>query len=334
MNTSLVITSIAAPNPVMAAFAEGCREKGVDFIVIGDVVSPSDFALSGCDFWSLDRQRELGFRLAKILPERHYSRKNLGYLVAMNRGADIIVETDDDNFPRKKFWDARNREQKVPVLKDSGWVNSYKYFTSATIWPRGFPLELIQQPVPHISEFEAMKALCPIQQGLADDNPDVDAVFRLVYPLPQTFNQNMQLALGQDSWCPFNSQNTTWFKEAFPLLYLPSFCSFRMTDIWRSFIAQRICWANDWQILFHGPTVWQERNEHNLLKDFSDEVVGYLNNASMCEMLANLELFPGVENLPKNLLICYRALIDRGLVGDGEMALLEAWLEDLSVFTG
>jgi hypothetical protein len=27
-----------------------------------------------------------------------------------------------------------------------------------------------------------------------------------------------------------------------PLLYLPSHCCFRMTDIWRSFIAQRCLW--------------------------------------------------------------------------------------------
>ena len=44
-----------------------------------------------------------------------------------------------------------------------------------------------------------------------------------------------------------------------------------MTDIWRSFVAQRIAWANGWAILFHEPTVWQDRNEHNLMRDFRDE---------------------------------------------------------------
>jgi hypothetical protein len=332
MATSLVITSIAAPNPVMAAFAEGCRENAVDFIVIGDAVSPPDFTLSGCDFWSLERQAGLGKRLAEIIPQRHYSRKNLGYLVAMQRGADVIIESDDDNFPRKKFWEKRELIQQVPLLEKAGWVNIYQYFTSATIWPRGFPLELIRQPAIPLSNFQVAEAKCPIQQGLADENPDVDAVYRLVNPLPQSFNQSMQVALGDHSWCPFNSQNTTWFKEAFPLLYLPSCCSFRMTDIWRSFVAQRICRANDWQVLFHGPTVWQERNEHNLLKDFSDEVVGYLNNAAMCELLDSLEIIPGTEHLAQNLLTCYQAFIGLGVVGEGEIALLEAWLEGISEF--
>lgn len=81
---------------------------------------------------------------------------------------------------------------------------------------------------------------CPIQQGLADNNPDVDAIYRLILPFPTIFRKGRKVALGNNSWSPFNSQNTTWWKKAFPLLYLPSYCSFRMTDIWRSFVAQRI----------------------------------------------------------------------------------------------
>ena len=48
-----------------------------------------------------------------------------------------------------------------------------------------------------------------------------------------------------------------------------------MTDIWRSFVAQRILQENDWAVLFHAPTVSQERNEHDLMRDFADEVPGY-----------------------------------------------------------
>jgi hypothetical protein len=132
------------------------------------------------------------------------------------------------------------------------------------------------------------------------------------------------------SWCPFNSQNTSWWPQAYPLLYLPAHCSFRMTDIWRSFVAQRIAWANDWGILFHEPTVWQDRNEHNLMRDFADEVPGYLHNREMGAALAALELKPGVEHLGDNLRSCYETLVRRGWVGEAELPLLEAWLADLS----
>ena len=141
------------------------------------------------------------------------------------------------------------------------------------------------------------KILAPIQQGLADLNPDVDAIYRLTQPLPVSFQKEpKRIALGHGSICPFNSQNTTWFREAFPLMYLPSYCSFRMTDIWRSFVAQRIAWTCGWNILFHEATVWQERNEHAIIKDFKDEISGYCNNREIMDRLMQLDLKERIEH--------------------------------------
>jgi len=328
--TALVVTSISQPNKALTLFAEGSRKNKVHFIVIGDTKSPSDFSLQGCEYWSIKRQQEMPFRVAELLPKGHYARKNLGYLRAIQEGASIIVETDDDNLPRDEFWSERNLLHQAKKINNSGWVNVYRYFTDALIWPRGFPLELVQQSAPSLPKHSESGICCPIQQGLADENPDVDAVYRLVYPLPQSFACGHEIAIGSNTWTPFNSQNTTWHHQAFPLLYLPSYCSFRMTDIWRSFVAQRICWENEWYILFHGPTVWQERNEHNLLKDFADEVSGYTNNARICAALAGLELTPGPEYLGKNLLACYECLISLDVVGSKELPLVRAWIDDFS----
>jgi len=329
-SVALVVTSISAPNPVLSALAEGSRRRGRQFVVIGDVPSPADFQIEGCDFYGLDAQYESGFHLARLCPTRHYARKNLGYLLAIREGANIIVETDDDNFPREEFWDERRRTVSVPALEGAGWVNVYRYFSEANIWPRGLPLERVRERVPDFESLSVKDADCPIQQGLADENPDVDAIYRLVEELPQSFRRDRRVALGAGAWCPFNSQNTTWWADAFPLLYLPAYCSFRMTDIWRSFVAQRIAWAQDWGVLFHEPTVWQERNEHNLMRDFRDEVPGYLHNAAICEALAGLKLAPGVERLGENLLACYARLVEMSLVGREELPLLAAWLEDLA----
>ncbi len=112
-------------------------------------------------------------------------------------------------------------------------------------------------------------------------------------------------------------------------MYLPSYCSFRMTDIWRSFVAQRIAWTCGWGILFHESTVRQERNEHDLLKDFSDEVVGYLDNHKIMEALSALDLKSGPQNVADNLFSCYGQLIDLGLIKAEEMSLLKAWIDDV-----
>ena len=333
MNTkkSLIITSIATDqHPVLKQFAKECKLHKTEFIVIGDTKSPENFNLEGCDFWSVNRQLTLPFELAPITPTRHYSRKNLGYLLAIQNGAEELVETDDDNIPRAEFWNEKKKENESYAFENAGWVNVYHYFTKNKIWPRGFPLEELQNPQANLSDLKNKPIHCPIQQGLADENPDVDAVYRLTYPLPVNFEIKTKLALGKNAWSPFNSQNTYWFKEAFPLLYLPSYCSFRMTDIWRSYVAQRIAWECGWSILYHEPTVWQERNDHNLMKDFEDEIPGYSNNLRICDELQKLDLKQGKENILDNLITCYKRLIDIHVIGKEEMPLLKAWIKDIS----
>src|SRR5450756_1027905 len=99
-----------------------------------------------------------------------------------------------------------------------------------------------------------------------------------------------------------------------------------MTDIWRSFVAQRICWEYGYGILFHSSTVYQERNEHNLMCDFKDEVSGYLNNGMICETLSVLTLKKC--NIFDNLKVCYEALVKKEMVGKEELILLNAWEKD------
>jgi hypothetical protein len=331
-NKSIVVTSINQPTKALIEIASKLPEHDFNFIVIGDSRSPDDFKLENCVFYSLERQLKLDFKYAQACPIKHYARKNIGYLLSMQNGASVIIETDDDNIPNATFWEERKDKFVAPCLVNKGWVNAYKYFTDINIWPRGFLLDKIHTPIVPYEELPQQECYCPIQQGLADLNPDVDAIYRLVLPLPISFRQDREIIFSQGSWCPFNSQNTTWFSSAYPLLYLPYYCSFRMTDILRSFVAQRIAWENNWSILFHKSTVYQERNEHNLMKNFEDEVVGYLNNEKICNELMELSLKSGIENIPNNLISCYKKLRDIGVVGMEELKLLHFWLEDISQY--
>lgn len=286
--------------------------------------------MEGCDFWSVERQHQSGLEYAAACPTRHYARKNIGYLIAIQQGAQTIIETDDDNFPREEFWQTRERRPQLAVSPENhGWLNVYGLYSKTLLWPRGLPLDAIQQPLPDVQTWKTQAADCPIQQGLADENPDVDAIYRLLLPLPQNFDGRPPVALARGTWCPFNSQNTRWWRDAFPLLYLPAYCSFRMTDIWRSFVAQRIAWENGWSLLFHKATVWQDRNDHSLMRDFEDEVPGYLHNRDLCDQLGALSLKPGADGIPDNLRQCYEVFIRKGVVESRELPLLDLWLKDL-----
>ncbi len=326
---SLVVTSISAPNSELREISNQCKARGFPFYVIGDVPSPSNFSIDGCEFYSLERQKTTGLKIAELLPTRHYSRKNIGYLLAMRTRPSMLLETDDDNMPLPEFWDSRQLQQQVHVLSGNGWTNIYAYFTKANIWPRGLPLDAVRAQLPDYEALAEMESNCPIQQGLADEDPDVDAIYRLLLPLPINFRKDRRLALARGTWCPFNSQNTAWFPKAYPLLYLPSYCSIRMTDIWRSFVAQRIAWENGWSVLFKGPDVFQKRNEHNLMRDFADEVPGYLNNRTIAARLGELKLEAGPENGGENLIRCYEEMVRLDLVPEKEIDLVRAWVQDL-----
>ena len=326
---AVVVTTINPPSRAVVDIDRDRRRLDARFFVIGDSKSPPDFSLPGADYLDLAAQRKLGFRFAELCPERHYARKNVGYLAAARAGASVIIETDDDNVPRDGFWAPRGRVQHAPRAAGQGWCNVYRYFSSANIWPRGLPLNQIQAGAPELSS-DLFEADCPIQQGLADENPDVDAIYRLVLPLPISFEPDRKVVLDEGLWCPFNSQNTTFWRDAFPLLYLPYHCSFRMTDIWRSFVAQRLAWAAGWRVMFHSATVYQERNEHDLMRDFADEVPGYLHNDRIRKTLEDLDVGSGAGALWDNLLKAYDALIQLDVVSEGERPLVSAWIDDLT----
>ncbi len=323
---ALVLTTINPPNEALRALAAGCIEHGIYFVVAGDTKSPPDFSLDGAEFLSIDRQLELFPLFARTLPVRHYTRKNIAYLLAIKNGCDLIQETDDDNLPYDAFWSCDLSASTITtVTSSSGWYNVYSHFTDEHIWPRGFGLSKIN--LPGTIEKERQNAKGYILQGLANENPDVDAIYRLTSRLPVKFREEEPVMLKPGTWCPFNSQNTVFAKSVFPLLYLPSYCSFRMTDIWRSFVAQRCLWELGEGVIFHSATVYQKRNEHNLIQDFSEEVPGYLNNELIVAHLESCNL--DNEDMVRNLIVCYEKLVKENIVGKEELGLVNGWAEEV-----
>jgi hypothetical protein len=113
-------------------------------------------------------------------------------------------------------------------------------------------------------------------------------------------------------------------------MYLPSTCTFRMTDIWRSLVAQQCLWELGQGVTFHPPEVDQERNAHDLMRDFEDEVPGYLLNERIARVLAETKLRAGVDGVTDNLVRCYEALVGGGILRKEELGMVRAWVEDLS----
>jgi hypothetical protein len=297
MNNYCIVTTINLPTKAIEVLYE---KFGSNLIVVGDEKTPKDWNYKDAQY-ILDLPNNGWYE--GYAPANSYARKNLGYLEAMRQGAELIYESDDDNVPNEK-WVIRDFNVRCRFSKYEGWYNVYKALSESNIWPRGFSLREINDK-PQLVKWYPQKRDSSIQQGLADNEPDVDAIWRLINSNTHNFTIKRSVFLETNSWCPFNSQSTWWFKKAFPLMYLPVYATFRMTDIWRSFVAQRCLWEIGEGVTFHSPSeVYQDRNEHDLLKDFEDEIPGYLKNDLIVETLQSLTLKQGQENICDNMLTC------------------------------
>ncbi len=67
------------------------------------------------------------------------------------------------------------------------------------------------------------------------------------------------------------------------------------------------------------------------MRDFADELPGYLHNRKLCAALDELTLRSGVAHLPDNLLQCYEKLVSLELIDRRELELIALWNEDLKV---
>ena len=327
---SLVLTTINKVSKNILNIEKGCKKNNWELLIVGDQKTPKNFKLSYGKYHSLSDQFKLNLSYAKKSPVNSYSRKNIAYLLSIKNNAEIIIETDDDNYPLKNFFEDRSLIQKFSLVKNKGWINVYDIFKNnkALIWPRGLPLSEILNK--KIIKFITKKEKCYIQQGLCNLNPDVDAIFRLINNnINVKFKDNLKIGISNNSITAFNSQNTTWFKEVFPLLYLPSNCSMRATDIWRSMIAQVILFNDKKSILFHSSNVFQKRNPHILMQDFRDEVSVYLNVDSIYLSLKKIKLKKGIDNYLPNLVKCYDHLCRQNFFPNKEMILVNSWKKDI-----
>ncbi|MCX7650369.1 MAG: STELLO glycosyltransferase family protein [Flavobacteriales bacterium] len=300
---------------------------GYRVVVTGDLKTPAPYGLEANQgtFLNVQEQNAAFPELSEALPVNSYTRKNVAYAVAIREGASVIVDTDDDNIPYDDFEIFPFDASYDTTASDLGMVNIYKAFTDQKIWPRGLPLPEITRAENPLDQYAPTAVRVGVWQGLADGDPDVDAIYRLVDGSACIFNRRAPLVLAPGTWTPFNSQNTVFRREVFPLLYIPCTVTFRFSDILRSWVAQPILWQAGYTLGFTRATVFQDRNPHNYMVDFESEIPMYLQAYRSVEVARNA-VSPH-NSLLGNLWNAYQALGEAGIVQPQEFAALKAWLK-------
>jgi hypothetical protein len=214
----VVITTINSPTKTIEYLS---KRDDLITIVVGDKKTPPEWEYPNIHYLSYDLQLKLRLQIINSIPDNHYSRKMIGYLVAIKRGATEIIDLDDDNLPMKEY--------KFPPFEGffdtvestlGTFINIYCLFSKEKIWPRGFPLSDINDSFETQLMINQKYTKVGIWQGLANGDPDVDAIFRLTNVSTDIeFIDRPPIIIEKMNYSPYNSQNTLTRRELFPLLY-------------------------------------------------------------------------------------------------------------------
>jgi len=325
---AIALTTINPPTRTVELFADSPQVGKI--YVAGDSKTPDSSwklpNLAKIQYLPITQHEDLSSALARSVPEAHYSRKLFAYLAATRDGAEAIIDTDDDNFLDGTLGDVELDDKWLVSAEHLGWCNIHGHFGAADTHPRGLPLEEILGARTKKLCLHKSKVRVGVLQWLVNGDPDLDAIHRLTREDFPVFEQKAPIALGLGSVSPFNSQNTLFRRECFPLLYLPTTVSFRYTDILRSVVAQPIMWSQGFLLGVASANSTQVRNVHNHFEDFLSEIPMYTTVNKAFDIANSVTKTGSMQN---DLYETYAALAKERIVGDGELSSLEAWLSAL-----
>ena len=323
-NKCVIITTINKPTETII---KHLQNPAYDVIIVGDIKTPDIYKSLRCIYLDVSAQKKLFPELSDLLPYNHYCRKNIGYLYAIKRGYSVIYETDDDNIPYDGFDNILNNTSSVMLSETSNkWINIFKYFTGgAHVWPRGYPLSLIKSNISYIVSDTDVKP--SIINGLVENDPDVDAIFRLtcIHQDSIKWEKDKSVIVNNKNICVFNTQNTFWLNSSiFMSMLIPASVSFRYCDILRGVIANIILNKTGNYMSYSSPNVIQNRNEHNLISDFKSEYEMYIHNEHILKFIDG-----GIDDetdIKKVLTIIYENLLKNNVIKHSDIELLQLWM--------
>jgi hypothetical protein len=188
---------------------------------------------------------------------------------------------DDDNIPRSGWGEdllvGRDVEANyyvtdLPAFDPVGATNE------SALWHRGYPLPLVARRTYPPPERRSVHA--DIQADFWDGDPDIDAICRMEHR-PQCRFDPARFPIASNKMSPFNSQNTFLRAAVLPHYFLFPHVG-RMDDIWAAYCVQ----AKGFRVVYGKASVYQKRNEHDLIRDMKAEYLGYENNLRLVTDLA------------------------------------------------
>lgn len=291
MNKYIVTTTI---NPPTLATIKYSRKEDWTLIVVGDTKTPHyEYENLNCIYLSPDYQEKTYPELSDTIGWKSIQRRNIGFVEAYNRGADIVATVDDDNIPYDSWGTNVVVGETVEIdFYDThlGVFDPLSVTEHNQVWHRGYPIEL----VPFRKEVTyggKLKRKVLVQADLWDGDPDIDAMARL--SIKPTVKFGVQDAYGSTSISPFNSQNTFLARDVIPYYSVFPHVG-RMDDIWGGYVLQYY-FPNS--VIYNKASVFQDRNVQDLITNLEKEIMGYRKTSELIRSLPDWQSIVPKETL-------------------------------------
>lgn len=258
--------------------ARNISDKGLE-VQYHDVVSQDEWGKRCPDFY----QR---------IPYNNETRRNIGYLMALEDGCETLISIDDDNFPLEDDLVAGHSltGDKVPqnvIKEETGFHNICEYLEISPerhVFPRGYPFRLRGHSNSPVLNEADDNAKIGVTAGLWLSDPDVDATTWLNGKVSGTVYRGDDIqVLDQGTWTPVNTQNTSVTRELIPAYLcipmgwkVPGGTIQRYGDIWGGYFLQAVMKDTDFHVAFGRPIVDHRRNPHDYVDDLRFEYWGMI----------------------------------------------------------
>lgn len=279
---------------------------------------------------------DVDWKCASVIGWDSIQRRNIAILEAMRFMPDFITTVDTDNYPIKpanhlaEIRHVMNNPNAQIVSSRTGWFNVGSVL-SPPVSHRGFPLtQRRAEDSWRIVLNDTDEARVGVHASFWEGDPDIDAIER-IHSDPQTTTQYTKrvpnFILSRETWCPFNSQSTTYRRELLPLLFVIPHIG-RMDDIWASYIARAVMDRFGWDVLYGYPNVIQERHPHDLVKDLENEIIGYRHTENLVHGIRNIDL-SSAETIIEALRLVTFKVGRQSFMPPPVSLFFDKWLQDL-----
>jgi len=342
MKTALVTTTINVPTVLTLLSRQHMRygrpENEVAFFVAGDLKTPPEAevfckTIPNCFYLSPKEQDE--WQCSALISWNCIQRRNIAILEALKWGADIIVTIDDDNIPfaRGGYLDTFANILTTPF--DGLRVTGNIAHPSVPPWfdvgvlldpvasHRGFPHDIRCEPI-----FKpVVNARIGVAAGICLGDPDISAVTRIARaPIVHRVSELLRGGIVVDPavHTVWNTQNTALIRELAPAMLLPPQWS-RYDDIWASLVCQWVMRPFGFCVHYGAPMVWQQRNEHDLVKDLQAELFGMQHILDFSNWL---DAQPRKNTVLDSVASLYAGMSELSWMPLGVSELAQAWVDD------